>query len=116
MCLYGSTKSVPGIRPLVFIVYFLDIRYLFLQTSQVVPVVKNLPANAGDRTDAVCSLGHEDPLELEMAIHPILLAWRIPRTEKPGGLQPMGWKRVGHDSVTKQQQTHLWVSPEHKAF
>ena len=53
MCLYGSTKSVPGIRPLVFIVYFLDIRCLFLQTSQAVPVVKNLPANAGDRTDAV---------------------------------------------------------------
>ena len=53
MCLYGSTKSIPGIRQLVFIVYFLDIRYLLIQTSQVVPAVKNLPANAGDRTDTI---------------------------------------------------------------
>ena len=39
-----------------------------------------------------------------MAIHPNILAWEIPWTEKPGGLQSMGSQRVGHDSVTKQQQ------------
>ena len=44
----------------------------------------------------VGSLGREDPLEEGMATHSIILAWRIPWTEEPGGLQPMGWHRVGH--------------------
>ena len=56
-------------------------------------VVKNLPTNAGDVGDAVGSLGQEDPLEKEMAAHSCILAWKIPWTEEPGGLQ----KRVGHD-------------------
>ena len=43
------------------------------------------------------SLGWEDPLEKEMATHPSILAWRIPWTEEPVGLQPMGSHRVGHD-------------------
>ena len=43
------------------------------------------------------SLGREDPLEEEMATHSSILAWRIPRTEEPGGLQSMGLQRVGHD-------------------
>ena len=38
----------------------------------------------------VRSLGWEDPLEKEMAIHSSILAWKIPRTEEPGGPQPMG--------------------------
>ena len=42
-------------------------------------------------------LGREDPLEKEMATHSSILAWRIPRTEEPGGLQSMGSQRVGHD-------------------
>ena len=42
-------------------------------------------------------LGWEDPLEMEMATHPSILAWRIPWTEEPGGLQPTEWQRVGHD-------------------
>ena len=42
-------------------------------------------------------LGREDPLEKEMAIHSGILAWRIPRTEEPGGLQSTGSQRVGHD-------------------
>ena len=46
---------------------------------------------------SVQSLGWEDPLEKEMATHPSILAWRIPWTEEPGGLQPMGLQRVGHD-------------------
>ena len=49
-------------------------------------VVKNPPANAGDAG----SLSQEDPLEKGMAIHPSVLAWEIPRTEEPGGLQSMG--------------------------
>ena len=57
-------------------------------------MVKNLPANAGD---VVQFLGWEDPLEEEMATHSSILAWRIPRTEEPAGLQSIGSKRVGHD-------------------
>ena len=59
-------------------------------------MVKNLPANAGD-PEEVPSLGCEDPLEKEMATHSSILAWKIPRTEEPGGLQSMGSLRVGHD-------------------
>ena len=43
------------------------------------------------------SLGWEDPLEREMAIHSSFLAWEIPWREETGGLQSMGWQRVGHD-------------------
>ena len=42
----------------------------------------------------VGSLGREDPLEEEMAIHSSILAWEIPRTEEPGGLQSMGSQRI----------------------
>ena len=45
----------------------------------------------------VQSLGQEDPLEKEMATHSSILAWRIPWTEEPGGLQSMGLQRVGHN-------------------
>ena len=45
----------------------------------------------------VQSLGWEDPLEKEMATHSSNLAWTIPWTEEPGGLQSMGSQRVGHD-------------------
>ena len=51
----------------------------------------------------VRSLDQEDPLEEGMAAHSSILAWRITWTEEPGGLQSMGWQRVGHDLVTKQQ-------------
>ena len=45
----------------------------------------------------VRSLGREDPLEKEMAIHSSTTAWKIPWTEDPGRLQSMGSQRVGHD-------------------
>ena len=45
----------------------------------------------------VQSLGQEDTLEKEMAAHSSILAWKIPWTEEPGGLQSMGSQRVGHD-------------------
>ena len=47
--------------------------------------------------EQVQSLGWEDPLEEEMAIYSRILAWKIPRTEEPGGLQSMGSQRFGHD-------------------
>ena len=45
----------------------------------------------------VRSLGQEDPLEKEMATHSSILAWEIPWTEEPGGLQSMVSQRVGQD-------------------
>ena len=48
----------------------------------------------------VWSLGWEDPLEKGMATHSSILAWRIPWTEEPGGLQSMGWRRAGYDWAT----------------
>ena len=62
----------------------------------MVLVVKNLPANAGDARDTILSLCQEDPLE-ETATHSSILAWKIPWTEEPGGLQSMGVIRVRHD-------------------
>ena len=56
-------------------------------------MVKNLPVRKEIR---VRSLGQEDPLEKEMAAHSSILAWRIPGTEQPGGLQSMGSQRTGH--------------------
>ena len=67
-------------------------------------MVKNLPAM---QETQVPSLGWEDLLEKGMAIHSNILAWEIPWTEKPSGLQPMGSQRVGHNSVTKTHTTHL---------
>ena len=46
--------------------------------------------NAGDVRDKIQSLGREDALEEGMATHSSILAWRLPRTEEPGGLQSMG--------------------------
>ena len=57
-------------------------------------MVKNLPTI---QESQVQSLGQEDPLEKGMATHSSILAWRIPWTEEPGGLQSMGSQRVGHD-------------------
>ena len=51
-------------------------------------------ANAGDERDVVPSLGQEGPLEQEMALHSSILAWEIPWTEEPGGLQSTGPQRV----------------------
>jgi len=48
----------------------------------------------------VRSLGQEDPLEKAMDTHSSILAWRIPWTEKPGGLQSMGSQVVRHDLAT----------------
>ena len=62
--------------------------------SLVAQMAKNLTAMQETR---VRSLGWEDPLEKEIVIHSSSLAWRIPWTEKPRGLQLVGSQRVGHD-------------------
>ena len=68
-------------------------------TSLGAQMVKNLPSMQETR---LRSLGLEDTLEKEMAIHSSILAWRIPWTEEPGRLQSVGSQRVGYDCVTEQ--------------
>ena len=58
--------------------------------------VKNSPAMQEPQERQVQSLSQEDPLEEEMAAHSSIVAWRIPWTEEPGGLQFMVLQRVGH--------------------
>ena len=60
----------------------------------MVQTVMRLPTMGETR---VQSLGWEDPLEKAMATHSSILAWKIPWTKEPGGLQCMGSQRVGHD-------------------
>ena len=64
------------------------------KTSLMAQMVMNLPAV---QETCVQSLGRKDPLEKGMATHSSILAWRIPGTEEPGGLQSMGSQRVRHD-------------------
>ena len=69
-------------------------------------LVKNLPAM---QETQVLSLGREDPLEKGMATHSSILAWRIPQTEEPGGLQSTGLQRAHmteHARVHTHTHTH----------
>ena len=59
--------------------------------------IKNLPVDAGDTRDAGSIHGWEDPLKEEMATCSSILAWKIPWTKEPGGLQSMGPQRVRQD-------------------
>ena len=68
--------------------------YLIWGASLVPQRLKRLPEM---REIQVQSLGWEDPLEKEMATHSSILAWRIPWTEEPGGLESTGSQRVRHD-------------------
>ena len=70
-------------------------------------MVTNLPANAGDATDARSIPESEDPLEQEMATHSNILAWEIPRTEEPGRLQSMGLQK--ESDTTEQSHTHRQI-------
>ena len=77
---------------LVFVFFFLlQFHWGFPLAQQM---VKSLPAM---REAQVRSLGREDPLEKGMATCSSTLAWRIPWTEETGGLQSMGFQKVGHD-------------------
>ena len=63
-------------------------------------MVKHLPAMQEIWETWGWSLRQEDPLEEEMAAHSGILAWKIPWTEEPGGLQSIGLQRVRHYLVT----------------
>ena len=68
--------------------------YNYLIDFPVAQTVKNLPARQETR---VRSLGWEGPMEEGMETHSSTLAWRIPWTEEPGGLQSIGLHSVGHN-------------------
>ena len=76
-------------------------------------VVKNPFANAGDARDACLISGWGISLEEEMAIHSSILAWKIPWTEEPGGLQSIALQMVGHDWGSdlhhRLPRDHSWV-------
>ena len=88
----GDPASIPGVgrSPGEGIGYPLQGSWASLMAQ----MVNNLPAM---QETWVRSLGWEYPLEEGMATHSIILAWRIPWTEEPGGLQSVGSQRVGHD-------------------
>ena len=77
--------------------------YLCMRASLVAQLIKNLPAMQGTR---VWSLDCEDPLEEDIATHSSILAWRIPWTEKPSGLHPIGSHTVGHNWSNLACSTH----------
>ena len=77
--------------------------------SLMVQTVKNLPAM---QETWVWSLVLEDPLEKKMATHSSILAWKIPWTEEPGGLQSMGLQRVRQDWVTNTFTFNLNYLPQ----
>ena len=92
MCSFSSVFSLWFKRySRVSLYIVLDLK--LMRASLVAQRLKRLPAM---RETWVRSLGQEDPLEKEMATHSSILAWRIPWTEEPGGLQSMGSQRVGH--------------------
>ena len=67
-------------------------------------MMKNPPAVQELQEMLFRFLGWKDSLEKEMAIHFSVIAWEIPWTEEPGGLQSLGSQRVRHDLATKPQQ------------
>ena len=77
------------------IILLLQFSLLLYWASLVALLVKNLPAM---QETWISTLGPEDPLEKKMATHSSILAWEIPWTEKPGGLQFVGLQRVGHEA------------------
>ena len=68
--------------------------FIIVHVSLVIQTVKNLPAV---QETPVQPLDQEDPLEKGLTTQSSILAWEIPRTEEPGGLQSMGLQRARHD-------------------
>ena len=80
--------------------------FMPIYTAQM---VKRLPIMWETQVQSLC---REDPLEKEMATHCSTLAWKIPWTKEPGGLQSLGSQRVGHDWATTFHFIHVKIKPE----
>ena len=106
--LYHLSKGTApvGLLCSMFLVSLLLLPLALFRTSEA---GKHLPAV---RETWVWSLGGQDPLEKEMAVHFSILLWIIPWTEEPGGLQSMGSWRVRHDWVTNTN----WVTKLSQRF
>jgi len=89
--------------------YMTNSCWYMAETSLVAQTEKHPPAM---QETQVRSLGQEHPVEKEMATHSSILAWKIPWTEEPGGLQSVGLQRVGHDWVT-DTHTHTHGRNQH---
>ena len=100
---------------IIFIQMYFFLGYCKCVASQVVPVVKNPPVNAGDTRDRASILGWEGPQEEEVATHSSILAGDIPWTEEPGGLQPMRLQRVRH-AHTHTTQVHTQCTHTHPEY
>ena len=88
------------------VAFVLKLWLLTSQASLVVQSIKTLPVMLETQ---VQSLGGKDPLEKEMPTHSSILAWRIPWTEEPSGLQSMESQRVGHDWETITFTFPFWL-------
>ena len=97
---HSVDETVAAVDTTVLQVFFL-FKKIFVLHWSMAQWLKNLPAMQETQEMWVQSLGGEDPLVKEMATHSSILAWKIPWTEEPGGLQSMGSQRVGYDWVTK---------------
>ena len=78
--------------------------------------VKNLSAMQETQEMHIWSLGWEDPLEKEIETHSSILAWKIPKTEEPCGLQPKGLQRVRYKwaHIYNKQHIKIWGCNESK--
>ena len=85
---------MPVYKNIYFKATYVRNQFYTLRSSLVTQTVKNPPAM---QETGVQSPGQEDPLEVDMATHSSILAWRIPGTEEPSGLPSMASHRVGHD-------------------
>ena len=110
-----------------FYIYLILNIYIYIYSSLVAQLVKNLPAM---QETHVRSLRQQDSLEMGMAIHSSILAWKIPWTKEPGRPQSMGLQRAGHDWATNtfttftfhiniyNIQTHIykWLPLEYNVY
>ena len=103
---FGSFELIYLVPNTIFIPLLSFCWFTTVWDSQVVLVVKNPPAHAGDSRDTGSSLGLENPLEKEMVTHSSVLAWEIPWTAEPGRLRSMGSQRLRHQLATEQRLFH----------
>ena len=100
----------------IYLHIYRHIFYLFpiLNTHTYTQMANSLPVM---RKTRVWSLDQEDPLEKEMATHSSILAWKIPWTEEPGGLQSMELQRVAYDWANNADWWYTYrFSPHRKKF
>ena len=107
ICMHTTPEAhhIPWFVNLFVTKWLLKNVYVYSRTSLVAQMVKRLSAM---RETQVRSLGREDPLEKEMAIHSSTIAWKIPWIEEPGRLQSMGSQRVGQDWATSLTYTYVY--------